>query len=634
MLQDSARSYSLPEVHESVGTSHGTRWKRLLAFAGPAYLVSVGYMDPGNWATDLEGGAKFGYSLLWVLVLSNVMALLLQTLSSRLGIVTRLDLAQACRDEYPQAVSYSLWVLSEIAIIACDLAEVLGAAIGLNLLFHLPLLVGVLVTAADTLLILWFTRLGIRFIEAFVLALIAIIGVCFAFEIFFAHPNAGEVFSGLIPHINRSSLYIAVGIFGATVMPHNLYLHSALVQTRRIGATDAEKRRACRFNLLDSTIALNGALFVNAAILIMSAAVFFKRGIAVAEIQQAHQLLSPLLGTTAASLMFGLALLCSGQSSTLTGTMAGQIVMEGFLRFRIQPWLRRLITRFLAITPAALTIYFAGDSATSSLIILSQVILSLQLPFAIIPLVHLTSDRQRMGEFANGLWLKVASWGCAVFILALNCQLLWNIVGEWIEKSENYRPLVIGATIVVVIGFITLLATVTAWPWFHRVEETGKHVAVTLQDQSAPIFPSRTYSTILVPLDHSESDREALGDALALARMHDAKIILLHVEEGVTSQLFGSLSSTAEIAEGQDYLQNVADSLRKQNVSVHTIVRHGKSPAHEISAAVANIQPDLLIMASHGHRGLKDLLFGTTINGVRHRVKVPMLIVSGARRNG
>ena len=634
MLQDSARSYSLPEVHESVGTSHESWWKRLLAFAGPAYLVSVGYMDPGNWATDLEGGAKFGYRLLWVLVLSNIMALLLQTLSSRLGIVTRLDLAQACRDEYPQAVSYSLWVLTEIAIIACDLAEVLGAAIGLNLLFHLPLLIGVFVTAADTLLILWFTRLGIRFIEAFVLALIAIIGACFAFEIFFSHPNAGEVFSGLIPRINGKSLYIAVAIFGATVMPHNLYLHSALVQTRRIGSTDTEKRQACFFNLLDSTIALNGALFVNAAILIMSAAVFFKRGIAVKEIQQAHQLLAPLLGTTAASLMFGLALLCSGQSSTLTGTMAGQIVMEGFLRFRIQPWLRRFITRFLAITPAALTIYFAGDSASSSLIILSQVILSLQLPFAVIPLVHLTSDRQRMGKFANGLTLKIASWGCAIFILALNCQLLWNAVNDWIGGSGRYRPVVVSGTVVVVVGFTTLLVTITAWPWFHRAGETSKRVAVTLQDQSAPVFPSRAYSTILVPLDHSESDREALGNALALARMHDAKIILLHVEEGVTSQLFGSLSSTAEIAEGQDYLANVADSLRKQNVSVDTLVRHGTSPAHEISAAVHSVQPDLLIMASHGHRGLKDLVFGTTINAVRHRVKIPLLIVSGVRRNG
>ncbi len=362
------RGRSLPEVHGSVGTSHTQWWRRALAFGGPAYLVSVGYMDPGNWATDLEGGARFGYSLLWVLVLSNLMALLLQTLSTRLGIVTRLDLAQACRDEYPQPVSFVLWILGEVAIVACDLAEVLGAAIGLNLLFHIPLLVGVLATAMDTLLILYFTQLGIRFIEAFVLALIAVIGGCFALEIIFAHPNTAEVLSGLVPTLNPNSLYIAVAIFGATVMPHNLYLHSALVQTRRIGSTDADREQACRFNLLDSAVALNGALFVNAAILVMAAAVFFKRGIVVTEIQQAHQLLSPLLGTTAASLLFGTALLCSGQSSTLTGTMAGQIVMEGFLRFRMQPWLRRAVTRFLAITPAALTIYLAGEAGSYKLV--------------------------------------------------------------------------------------------------------------------------------------------------------------------------------------------------------------------------------------------------------------------------
>ncbi len=601
----------------------------MFAFAGPAYLVSVGYMDPGNWATDLEGGARFGYKLLWVLVLSNLMALLLQTLSTRLGIVTRLDLAQACRDEYPRVVSYVLWVLGEIAIIACDLAEVLGAAIGLNLLFHIPMLVGVALTAADTLLILWFTRLGIRFIEAFVLALIAIIGACFAFEIFLAHPAAGQVLGGLVPRIDSQSLYIAVGIFGATVMPHNLYLHSALVQTRRIGTTIADKRQACRFNLLDSTIALNGALFVNAAILIMSAAVFFERHIVVREIQQAHQLLSPFLGTTAASVLFGLALLCSGQSSTLTGTMAGQIVMEGFLQFRMQPWLRRAVTRFFAITPAALTIYFAGDTGSYKLILLSQVILSLQLPFAIIPLVHLTSNRKRMGTFANGPWLKTSAWLCAVFILALNVWLIQGQVNEWVEASGAYRPLVILAAAVVALGFLFLLATVTAWPWLHYSPASSPRVAVRLGEQSAPVFPSRAYSTILVPLDHSEADREALGNAVALAKMHDAKIILLHVEEGVTSQLFGALSSTAEINEGQDYLASFAQSLQEQGIRVEVVVRHGKSPAREIAETVRELHPDLVVMSSHGHRGLKDLIFGTTINAVRHHVSVPLLIVRG-----
>ncbi len=434
------RDHSLPEVHESVTTAGVGFWKRLLAFAGPAYLVSVGYMDPGNWATDIEGGARFGYRLLWVLVVSNLMALLLQTLSSRLGIVTRRDLAQASQDEYPRVLSYILWFLCELAIIACDLAEVLGAAIGLNLLFHIPLLIGVLITAFDTLLVLWFTRLGIRVIEAFILMLIATIAGCFAFEIFFAQPHLPDVVRGLVPRLNGQTISIAVAIFGATVMPHNLYLHSALVQTRRIGETSEEKRRACRYNLLDSTFALNGALFVNAAILIMAAAVFFTRGIVVTEMTQANALLTPLMGTTLASILFGAALLCSGQSSTLTGTMAGQIVMEGFLHFRMRPWLRRLVTRLLAITPAALTVYFAGDAASYKLIIDSQILLNLQLPFAVIPLIHFTNDRERMGEFANPAWVQIGAWGCAAFILILNFWLAFDQVRRLDRGERSLSP--------------------------------------------------------------------------------------------------------------------------------------------------------------------------------------------------
>jgi manganese transport protein len=625
MLQDRSldhRDYSLPEVHQSVATSQATFWKRLLAFAGPAYLVSVGYMDPGNWATDIEGGARFGYRLLWVLVLSNLMALLLQTLSARLGIVSRRDLAQACHDEYPKAISQALWVLGELAIIACDLAEVLGAAIGLNLLFHIPLLAGVLVTAADTLLVLWFTKLGIRVIEAFVLMLIATIAGCFAFEIFFARPYLPDVVTGLIPKLNSQTISIAVAIFGATVMPHNLFLHSALVQTRRIGESEEDKRRACRFNLLDSMLALNGALFVNAAILIMSAAVFFSHNIVVTQLSQAHALLAPLLGTTLASVLFGTALLCSGQSSTLTGTMAGQIVMEGFLRFRMQPWLRRAITRLLAITPAALTVYFAGDSASYSLIIYSQILLNLQLPFAVIPLLHFTSDRGRMGSFVNPIWVRIAGWACATFILVLNIWLTIDQVRDWLAQSGTYRPLVAVGALLLSLGLLTLLGIVISWPWLRR------EAIVTAAIPSAHVFPLRSYSSILVPIDHSDADSEAVSNALALARTHGARIILLHVEEGVTSQLFGSLSSTAEIDEGQQYLSRIVDSLRERDIEVETIVRHGKSPAHEIAVAVHELGPDLLVMASHGHRGFKDLIFGTTINSVRHHVKIPMLIVS------
>jgi manganese transport protein len=633
MIQDrpmDAQRLSLADVHESVHTAHPYFWKRMLAFAGPAYLISVGYMDPGNWATDLEGGARFGYRLLWVLVMSNFMAILLQTLSARLGIVTRRDLAQACRDEYSKSVSIVLWLLCELAIVACDLAEVLGAAIGLNLLFHLPLLIGVLVTALDTLLVLWFTRLGIRVIEAFVLVLIATIAGCFAFEIFFAQPHFSEVLGGLLPRLNSQSLYVAVGIIGATVMPHNLYLHSALVQTRRIGETVEDKRRACNFNFLDSSVALNGALFVNAAILILAASVFFKRGIVVTEIQQAHQLLAPLLGTTAASVLFGAALLCSGQSSTLTGTMAGQVVMEGFLHFKMQPWLRRLVTRCLAITPAALTIYFAGDSGSYQLLILSQVVLNLQLPFAVIPLIQFTNDRKRMGQFANGLALKTAAWACAAVILILDLWLIWTEMEGWVAKSGRYQPLVLGACILVGIGFCALLAVTVYRPAARLKRVTAEPIAVKLPAEPTPLLPSRTYSTILVPLDHSPGDREAIGNALALARMHGARMVLLHVEEGVTSQIFGSLASTAEVTEGVDYLNQVVSSLRQLNVTVDVVVRHGSSPAKEIVDAVGEIRPDLLVMASHGHRGLKDLVFGTTINDVRHHVKIPMLIVSSS----
>ncbi len=441
----------------------------MFAFAGPAYLVSVGYMDPGNWATDLEGGARFGYDLLWVLVMSNFMAILLQTLSARLGIVSRRDLAQACRDSYPRPVSWGLWILCEIAIAACDLAEVLGAAIGLNLLLGLPLIIGVLITAADTLVILWFTKYGIRVIEGFVLALISAIAGCFIWELVLAKPVWSQLASGLIPRLNDRSLYVAIGILGATVMPHNLYLHSALVQTRRIGDNAREKLRACKYNLVDSVIALNGALIVNAAILVLAASVFFNRGIVVTEIQQAHLLLVPLLGTSLAGVLFAIALLCSGQSSTLTGTLAGQIVMEGFIEVRIAPWLRRLITRTVAIIPAVFTILTAGDKGTYQLLILSQVILSLQLPFAVIPLVQFTSDRRRKwGDFANRLWVRVLAWIAAALIVGLNIRLVYTEIQNWIHHAPRYQTLILSLLIPILTCMMILLLWVTGQPFLER----------------------------------------------------------------------------------------------------------------------------------------------------------------------
>jgi manganese transport protein len=619
-------SRSLADVHASVGTSQVSFWRRMFAFSGPAYLVSVGYMDPGNWATDLEGGARFGYRLLWVLVMSNAMAILLQTLSARLGIVSGRDLAQACRETYPRRINLALWGLCEVAIAACDLAEVLGAAIGLNLLFHIPLLAGVLLTAADTLLLLWFQSMGIRAIEAFVLALIAVMAGCFCIEIFWAKPSAGEMLTGLLPHLNRETLYLTVGILGATVMPHNLYLHSALVQTRHIGQTEDGKRSACRYNLIDSAVALNGAMFVNCAILVMSAAVFFKHHIVVNQIEQAHMLLAPLLGTSLAGVMFAVALLCSGQSSTLTGTLAGQVVMEGYLNLRVRPWLRRLITRTIAIIPAALTIYIYGNQSTLGLLLLSQAIISMQLPFAVIPLIHFTNDPARMGSFVNARWVRWLAWSTASVIVGLNGWLVVQQVGEWLDGAGRWRPLVWLLTVPTGIVLLFLLAWITLEPFVTR-HRLGRASVTLPQTTAAQPAAAPIYHRILLPLDHTDLDQLALNHAAAMAKLYGARIYLLHVEEGVTSQVYGQDSSTAEVEAGEQYLQRIAQSLRDQGITVETSISHSTSPRKEIVRFAKEIGPDLVIMGAHGHGGLKDLIFGNTINPVRHHLQVPMLIV-------
>ena len=422
---------SLPEVHRTIPIAAGASWfRKVLAFAGPGYLVAVGYMDPGNWATDIGGGSKFGYTLLSVIVISNLMAMILQALSAKLGIVTGRDLAQACREHYSRGTSLVLWVLCEIAIAACDLAEVLGSAVALKLLFGLPLLAGVLITAFDVLIVLALQGRGFRLIEAFVVTLIASIAACFAYEIFFAQPLWREAAQGIIPRAeifrNREMLYIAIGILGATVMPHNLYLHSSIVQTRAFGASIRDRREALHYAVFDSTLALGFALFINAAILVLGAAAFHTRGLHnVAEIADAYKLLSPVLGASFASTLFACALLASGQNSTLTGTLAGQIVMEGFLDIRLKPWVRRLITRTIAIIPAVLVIGIAGEGKVTSLLILSQVVLSFQLPFAVIPLIQFTGNRTRMGEFANSRVTSVIAWVVAATILFFNGELLW-----------------------------------------------------------------------------------------------------------------------------------------------------------------------------------------------------------------
>jgi len=596
----------------------------MFAFAGPAYLVSVGYMDPGNWAADLDGGAHFGYRLLWVLVMSNAMAVLLQTLAARLGIVTGRDLAQACRETYPRGVNLSLWLLCEIAIVACDLAEVLGAAIALNLLFKIPLLIGVGITSFDTLLVLWLQRLGIRYLEAFIIGLIGTIAVCFTGEIFMAKPSALGILGGLVPRIDNRSLYTAIAMLGATVMPHNLYLHSALVQTRRIGRSIAEKRTACKWNLVDCVVALNGAMFVNAAILILAAAVFFRTHQDVTEIQQAYLLLAPLMGTIVAAKLFGVALLASGQSSTLTGTLAGQIVMEGFLNIRVSPWLRRLVTRMLAIIPAALVIWYAGSGGTFQLLLLSQVVLNLQLPFAILPLLHFTNDPQRMGEFSSGRALRIGGWLTALIVLGLNIWLAAQTIAGWAQSAGRFAPLVWVACLTLSAGLLGLMGWIALQPYRRRFAPTP---TLGIEGRSAEVIQAPIYRRILVPLDHSPLDRLALSHAAALAARSGAHIYLLHVEEGVTSQIYGQDSSTAEVEAGRLYIDSLVASLAEKDIKVEAAIRHGADPRREIVRYAREIMPDLLVMGAHGHGGIKDLIFGNTINPVRHSLNIPILVV-------
>jgi manganese transport protein len=428
---------SLADVYRSIPVTGKSPWRKFLAFLGPGYLVAVGYMDPGNWATDLAGGSAFGYTLLSVVLLSNMMAVLLQGLASKLGIVTGRDLAQACRDHYSRPTGYVLWILCELAIAACDLAEVIGSAIALNLLFGIPLAVGVVLTALDVLLVLMLQKKGFRMLEALVISLVAMIGGCFLFEILIARPELAALARGFIPRAevvrNPQMLYIAMGILGATVMPHNLYLHSSIVQTRRYETNAAGKREAVRYAFIDSTVALTFALFINAAILIVAAATFHRTGnTGVAEIQDAYKLLTPLLGVTGASAVFAFALLASGQNSTLTGTLAGQIVMEGFLDLRLRPWMRRLLTRAIAIIPAVIVAVLYGESGTAKLLVLSQVILSLQLSFAVFPLVRFTSDRRKMGDFVNPWWLKGLAYTVAILIAGLNAYLLAQTLRGWL----------------------------------------------------------------------------------------------------------------------------------------------------------------------------------------------------------
>ncbi|MCU0432751.1 MAG: Nramp family divalent metal transporter [Bacteroidia bacterium] len=617
---------SLQEVNSSVPTHQtGGFWKKLMAFVGPAYLVSVGYMDPGNWATDIAGGSRFGYALIWVLLLSNLMALLLQSLSARLGLVAGLDLAQASRAAYPKAVNRALWVLAEVAIAATDLAEVIGMAIGLKLLFGLPLLVGVVITVLDTFLLLILQRFGIRKMEAFIIALIGLIGMSFLAELYFAKPDFGAIASGLVPSLpGDGALYIAIGIIGATVMPHNLYLHSSLVQTRRIERTPQGIRQAIKFNVIDSAVALNLALFVNAAILILAAAAFYSNEMKdITSIEDAHAMLGNVFGTTLAPALFAIALIAAGQSSTLTGTLSGQIVMEGYLNLRLQPWLRRLITRLIAIIPAVITLLIGGESQTENLLVLSQVILSLQLGFAVIPLIHFVSNKKLMGQFVAGPWLIIPAWCCAAIIVGLNGKLVIDTIGEWLGTSEH--PVLIACTVVpVALVAAVLLLWVTFRPFIGRQREQ-RTTLPHLLPESLELTSRHNYTRIAVCVDFSDTDAVALSHALQQGG-REATYLLIHITETAGARVMQQETADFETTFDENAMREYEERLVAQGLSIETALGFG-NPKERIPEIVNNSGCELLVMGAHGHNWLKDMLFGTTVETVRHRVQVPVLVV-------
>ncbi len=630
---------SLEEVHGSIavpsadGKKPGLR--QFLAFLGPAYLVSVGYMDPGNWATDLAGGAEFGYALIWVLLMSNLMAILLQTLAARLGVVTGHDLAQACRAEYSPKINAILWVLAEVAIAATDLAEVLGTIIALKLLFNLPLLWGCLVTAFDTFLLLYLQRWGMRQVEAVILALVATIGACFLIQIFMARPDMAGIVSGLRPTMPDGALYVAIGILGATVMPHNLYLHSALVQTRRIGSDRRSKAMACRYYLLDSTIALNLAFFVNMAILVVSAAVFFRHGVKVASIEKAYELLPSFLGQ-AAPILFGIALLCAGQSSTLTGTLAGQIVMEGYLHLRIAPWLRRLITRLLALIPAVLVISLAGEQFDGR------------------------PDHPEPGDLEppalvrrdppDPLHVESAEHGHLCHAVVGACPGLddrrghrraqrqagrrsdqpVDRPGDGIREIHRADPIKLaggsGSVRACTSAVGALLVWVTIKPIVRRSPPWLPKPAVKL-DWMAALRP-RTLSRIGVALEHDLADTEILNRALGLAQTQasPSELVLLHVVDTPVTRVLGAETADRETGADERYLADLVAALRDRGYSARSVLLYGPDPAGELVTYLRHDPVDLLVVGSHGHGMVRDLLLGQTVDRVRHSLEVPMLI--------
>ncbi len=626
MIKPVHNDNSLSEVHRTIDTTLHKKagWRKALSFLGPAYLISVGYMDPGNWATDLQGGSKFGYSLIWVLLMSNLMALLLQGLSARLGIVRGRDLAQANRETYPKKINYLLYGLAEIAIAACDLAEVLGMAIGIQLLTGLPLVWGVSITVLDTFLLLYLQKLGMRKMEIFIIGLVAVVAISFLVEILFAKPDAVDVIKGFIPHLqNDEALYIAIGIIGATVMPHNLYLHSALVQTRKIEQTDAGIKEALKFNRIDSTIALNIAFLVNAAILVLAATVFFKTGNSeVAAIKDAHQLLAPLLGSSIAPKLFAIALIAAGQSSTITGTLAGQIIMEGYLQLRINPWARRLLTRLLAIVPALIVILIYGEQEIDALLILSQVILSLQLGFAIIPLIHFVSDKQKMGNFAINTITKIGAWVIAATLIFLNLKMLWN-EATGIFTNDALLPKIL--VIAFGSGAVALLIYVIIHPLITKNTEAVQikiHPEINAMKELIP----PVFTNIAIALDFSENDEKMIAYGVGQGNKN-TRYFLIHVVESASASLLGTDSNDYETKKDTERLAFYVKQLEQLGFTTEGHLGF-KQRAAEIVRLVTQLNADMLVVGAHRHTGIKDIIYGETVNTVRHELKIPILIVN------
>lgn len=634
--------HSLHEVHQSVDTTqHKPGWRRFLSFVGPAYLVSVGYMDPGNWATDLAGGSKYGYTLIWVLLMSNLMALLLQSLSARLGIVRGRDLAQANRESYPAGINFCLWLLAEIAIAATELAEVLGMAIGIQLLTGLPLIWAVAITVLDTFLLLYLQKLGIRKLEAFIMGLIGIIGFCFLVNIILAEPAISDILQGFIPSLpdaatlykskqihaaipTETALYLSIGIIGATVMPHNLYLHSALIQTRKIKKDEAGIKEAIKLSFWDSAIALNIAFLINAGILILAATVFFKTGRTdVGEIKTAHELLSPMLGSTIASTLFAVALIASGQSSTVTGTIAGQIVMEGYLKLRINPVVRRLGTRLVAVIPAIFIIGFLGEDKVNEMLIFSQVLLSLQLGFAVIPLIHFVSNKAQMGKFKIKLPTQIIAWLIAAILIYLNIKMVteeamgyFGTLGHWGIKL---------LIVVSAVGFLILLGYTLVFPILTSKQPRNRSIDLHKGLESLALLQAPVYHHIAIALDFSDRDSKLIAAAIGQSQK-DTVFTLIHVVESATA-ILGVETDDFETNQDRDRLEKVALVLREKGYNAQIKLGYRRT-AKEIARIVKETDADMLVVGAHGHTGFKDFIYGETVNAVRHELKVTILVVT------